>query len=75
VTALSKTDKTRPWQVKIDEANARDPYGARRGGYPHAPGIWGCPDSCYMCTGWRREENRRSRRQGRRAARNWRDDW
>ena len=70
---MSRTDKTRPWHIKVAEADAADPYGARQGGYPHAPGIWGCPSSCYMCRGsW--DERRRERREGRRLARELRED-
>lgn len=73
---MSKTDKTRPWSLKVEEANAADPYGARREGYPYSdPSIWGCPSSCWMCRGHIKMENRKTRREGKRAARDWRKEW
>lgn len=75
MTALSKTDKTRPWHIKVEEARQADPYTARHQSYPYAPGIWGCPASCYMCRGYLKEENRRDRRQGKRSARDWQKDY
>jgi hypothetical protein len=73
---MSRTDKTRPWQIKHDEARAADPYRARHQGWLWSIGeLVGCPDSCWMCTGWRHEENRRTRREGKQAARNWRKEY
>ena len=68
---MSRTDKTRPYRVKEAELAAADPYGARREHYASVPALWGCPSSCWMCRGHLHEENRRSRREGKRAARDW----
>lgn len=72
MTAVSKTDKTRPWQVKHDEAKAADPYRARHQGWMWSiPELVGCPDSCWMCSGWMEEEKRRNKRRDKAALRNW----
>lgn len=76
MTALSKTDKTRPWRLKEAEVKKADPYRARRQEFMwvHSELI-GCPDSCWMCVGWRHDENRRTRRRGKDMARNWQKEY
>lgn len=72
---MSKTDKTRPWRIKVKEADSADPYGARQGGYPHTPGIWGCPSSCWQCRGYMKYQTRQHRRQGKAKTRDWRKEY
>ncbi len=71
---MSKTDKTRPYQVRKDEVVAADPYRARRG-VGDVPFLWGCPSSCWQCRGPQREDRRAVRRAGKRAARGWAAEW
>jgi hypothetical protein len=67
---MSRTDKTRPYAVKLAEATAADPYGTRRESFIcWRPGLHGCADSCWQCTGWRKAERRRDRREGKRETR------
>lgn len=69
---MSRTDKTRPYALKLAEAQRENPYLARREAYwMWRPGLHGCKDSCWMCSGWRHEENRKTRRQAKAAARDW----
>jgi hypothetical protein len=67
---MSRTDKTRPYAVKLDEATTADPYGTRREAFIcWRPGLHGCADSCWQCRGSRRAENKRRRAEGRRSVR------
>ena len=66
---MSRTDKTRPYWVKLREAQAVDPYRARRGDYVGWDReVFGCAHSCWMCAGSGREQLRRRRRIDRRNA-------
>jgi hypothetical protein len=69
---VSRTDKTRPYDVKLRERQAADPYRARRAyAFDHDTALAGCAHSCWMCRGPQRDDRRRTRREGRKAAQNW----
>jgi hypothetical protein len=74
---MSKTDKTRPYWVKLKEVEAADPYRARRDDYiGWDREVFGCPHSCWMCVGsWRDERKRRDRTEKRRALHDWRKEY
>jgi hypothetical protein len=64
---MSRTDKTRPYAVKLAEATAADPYGARHEFFElHNTELKGCPHSCWQCRGSHRDARRRQRREGKR---------
>lgn len=73
--ALSKTDKTRPWSIKVAEVRARDPYRARREAYPWDRHVYGCAHSCWMCRGYLAYERRVERRAGKQATRDWQKEY
>ena len=71
---MSRTDKTRPFHVKQDELRQADPYGYARDPYQRT---WRpefrCGHSCRTCGDreWYRNQKRRDRQQGKKAAQNW----
>lgn len=68
MTAVSRTDKTRPYRVKIAE-------------YPENADIYwrpefGCGRSCKHCWGgWAKAEDRRDRQAAKRQTRNWQREY
>lgn len=68
---MSRTDKNRPYFLKLAEVERADPYGTKREAFiMWRPGLHGCAHSCWMCRG-SSDERRASRREGKRQARNW----
>jgi hypothetical protein len=73
---MSKTDKTRPYDVKKAELDQADPYRARREWAFEWHHEFRCGRSCKTCWGWwAKAEDRRARNEGKRQARNWRKDY
>ena len=71
---MSRTDKTRPYRIKLAEADQTDPYGIKReASIMWRRGLASCPlgKKCMACGGWARMVNRRDRQQGKREARDW----
>lgn len=78
MTAMSKTDKTRPYYIKKAEVENDNPYGIRREGYLCWRGeLRGCPRGrrCFLCHGWVEVEKQRAKRQAKEATRNWRKEY
>ena len=74
MTAVSKTDKTRPYHLKQAEVERADPYGIRRERYICWRGeLRGCPKGrrCFMCHGWVEIEKQRAKARAKVALRNW----
>lgn len=73
---MSRTDKTRPYHIKMAELQQADPYGTKREAWVTWRHEFRCGRSCNTCWGWEgKAEDRRVRHEGKRQAQNWRKDY
>lgn len=73
---MSRTDKTRPYHVKMAELQEADPFGTRREAWVTWRREFGCGRSCKSCYGWAsKQEDRKARRQSKTQTRNWKKEY
>lgn len=72
---MSRTDKTKPHHVKMDELRETDPYGTRREAWVTWRPEFRCGHTCYCNYGWWEQEKSKARRDRKRQARDWEKEY
>lgn len=72
---MSRSEKTRPYHVKIDELRSTDPFGTRREAWVTWRHEFRRGHNCYCNNGWYEQQKSKDRRARKAAARNWKKEY